>query len=36
MMGNQMEMMKQVMSGDPVVIEVLNVEVNTALPEGMF
>jgi hypothetical protein len=36
MMGNQMEMMKQVMSGDPVVIEVLSVEVNTALPEGMF
>lgn len=36
MMGSQMEMMKQMMSGDPVVIEVQSVEVNSDLPDGMF
>lgn len=36
MMGSQMEMMKQMMSGEPVVVEVQSVQVNVALPEGMF
>jgi hypothetical protein len=36
MMGGQMEMMKQMMSGDPIVVEVQSVKVNVELPEGMF
>jgi hypothetical protein len=36
MMGNRMEMMKQMMSGEPVVVEVQSVQVNVELPEGMF
>jgi len=36
MMGSQMEVLKQMMSGDPVVVEVQSVEVNVELPEGMF
>ena len=36
MMGDRMEMMKQMMAGDPVVVEVQRVQVNVALPEGMF
>ena len=36
MMGDRMEMMKQMMSGDPVVVEVKRVQVNVALPEEMF
>jgi hypothetical protein len=36
MMGNRMDMMKQMMSGDPVVVEVQSVEVNVDLPEGTF
>lgn len=36
MMGSQMEMMKQMMAGEPVVVEVQSVEVNVELPEGMF
>jgi len=36
MMGGKMEMMKQMMSGDPIVVEVQNVQVNVDLPEGMF
>jgi hypothetical protein len=36
MMGDRMEMMKQMMAGDPVVVEVQRVQVNGALPEGMF
>lgn len=36
MMGGQMDMMKQMMSGDPIVIEVQSVQVNTDLPDGIF
>jgi hypothetical protein len=36
MMGDQMEMMKQMMSGDPIVVEVQSVQVNTELPDGVF
>ncbi len=36
MMGNQMEMMKQVMSGEPIAIEVQSVQVNVDLPDGVF
>lgn len=37
MMGeSQMEMMKQMMSGDPVVVEVQDVKVNAPLPDGVF
>jgi hypothetical protein len=36
MMGGQMEMMKQIMSGDPITIEVQSVQVNTDIPEGIF
>lgn len=36
MMGDKMEMMKQMMSGEPVVVEVQSVEVNVDLPEGTF
>jgi hypothetical protein len=35
-MGGQMEMMKQMMSGEPIVVEVQSVQVNVELPEGMF
>ena len=36
MMGNRMNMMKQMMSGEPIVIEVQNVQVNTDIPDGIF
>lgn len=36
MMGGQMDMMKQIMSGDPITIEVQSVKVNTDIPEGVF
>lgn len=36
MMGGKMEMMKQMMSGDPIVVEVQSVQVNGDLPDGMF
>ncbi|MEF8816580.1 MAG: hypothetical protein V5A20_04105 [Salinibacter sp.] len=36
MMGDQMGMMKQMMSGDPIVIEVLSVQVNAEVPAGVF
>ena len=36
MMGSQMEMMKQIMAGDPITIEVQSVMVNTDIPEGVF
>ncbi len=36
MMGSQMEMMKQMMSGEPMIVEVQRVQVNTELPDGMF
>jgi hypothetical protein len=36
MMGDRMEMMKGMMSGDPVVVEVQSVQVNVDLPEGTF
>jgi hypothetical protein len=36
MMGGQMEMMTQIMSGDPITIEVQSVQVNTDIPEGIF
>lgn len=36
MMGSQMDMMRQLMSGDPIVIEVQRVEVNADIPEGIF
>lgn len=36
MMGDQMEMMKQLVSGEPIVIEVQRVQVNTEIPDGIF
>lgn len=36
MMGGQMDMMKQILSGEPIVVEVQSVKVNVELPEGMF
>jgi len=36
MMGGQMDMMRQMMSGEPIVIEVQSVQVNTQIPEGIF
>lgn len=36
MMGDQMETMTQMMSGDPVVVEVQSVQVNSDLPDGIF
>jgi hypothetical protein len=36
MMGDQMKTMKQMMSGEPVVIEVQSVKVNTEIPSGIF
>lgn len=37
MMGEgQMEMMKQMMSGEPIIVDVQSVKVNVDLPEGMF
>lgn len=36
MMGNKMEMMKQMMSGEPIVVEVQSVKVNGELPDGVF
>lgn len=36
MMGNQVEMMKRMLSGDPIVVEVKNVKVNTEIPPGIF
>jgi hypothetical protein len=36
MMGNQIEMMKQMLSGEPIVVEVKNVQVNTEIPAGVF
>lgn len=36
MMGNPMEMMKQMMSGEPIAIEVQSVQVNTNIPDGIF
>ena len=35
-MGDQMDTMKQMMGGDPIVVEVQNVQVNTGIPEGVF
>ena len=36
MVGNPMEMMKQMMSGEPIAIEVQSVQVNTNIPDGIF
>jgi hypothetical protein len=36
MMGNQVEMMKQMLSGEPIVVEVKDVQVNTEIPPGVF
>ncbi|WP_103028643.1 hypothetical protein [Salinibacter altiplanensis] len=36
MMGDQMNMMKQIMSGDPIAIEVQSVQVNVELPGDVF
>jgi hypothetical protein len=36
MMGNQVEMMKQMLSGEPIVVEVQSVKVNTEIPLGVF
>lgn len=36
MMGGQMDLMRQMMSGEPMVVEVQRVEVNTEIPEGIF
>ena len=36
MMGGQMEMTKQIMAGEPIMIDVQSVEVNTDIPEGVF
>jgi hypothetical protein len=36
MMGDKMEMMQQMMSGEPIVVEVQSVEVNVELPDGVF
>jgi hypothetical protein len=36
MLGDKMDMMKRMMSGDPVVIEVQSVKVNTEIPSGIF
>jgi hypothetical protein len=36
MMGGQMDMLKQMMSDEPMVIEVQNVSVNANLPDGIF
>ncbi len=33
---DQMEMMKQIVSGDPITIDVQNVKVNAGIPEGVF
>ena len=34
MMGGQMEMMKQIMAGEPITIAVQSVMVDTNIPEG--
>jgi hypothetical protein len=36
MMGNQLDMMKQMLSGEPMVVEVQDVKVNTEIPDGVF
>jgi hypothetical protein len=36
MMGGQMDMLKKMMSDEPMVIEVQNVSVNANLPDGIF
>ncbi|PSQ95350.1 MAG: hypothetical protein BRD55_10815 [Bacteroidetes bacterium SW_9_63_38] len=36
MMGSQIDMMKQMLSGDPIVVEVQDVKVNTEIPAGVF
>jgi len=36
MMGSQVDMMKQMLSGEPIVVEVKNVQVNTEIPAGVF
>lgn len=36
MMGDQIDMMKQMLSGEPMVIEVQDVKVNTEIPPGVF
>lgn len=36
MMGGQMDMLKQMMSDEPVVVEVQTVTVNSDLPDGVF
>ena len=36
MMGSQVDMMKQMLSGDPIVVEVKSVKVNTEIPPGVF
>lgn len=36
MMGDQIDMMKQMLSGEPMVIEVQDVKVNTEIPAGVF
>lgn len=35
-LGEQMKTMKQMMSDDPVVVEVQDVQVNTEIPDGIF
>ena len=35
-MGDQLEMMKQMLSGEPVVVEVQSVNVNTPIPSNIF
>jgi hypothetical protein len=36
MMGSQLDMMKQMLSGEPIVVEVQSVKVNTEIPPGVF
>lgn len=36
MMGSQLEMMKQMLSGEPMVVEVKSVQVNTEIPADVF
>ena len=36
MMGQQMNMIKQMLSGEPIVVEVQSVQVNTEIPNGIF
>jgi hypothetical protein len=36
MMGDQMKQMEQMMSGEPMVVQVQSVAVNEPLPDGIF